>query len=116
MLVNLRLSFDRLSGLVSERMERSARSSALFVFFNRHRTILKAVFFDGTGLCIFFERLDKGRFRLPEPIADGQVVELSERELDDLLDGIDIERRPPKTVHSRRYYRSIGMDKWDRDC
>ena len=89
--VNLRLSFDRLAGLVSERMGRSARSSAVFVFFNRRRTMLKALFFDGTGLCIFHKRMDKGRFQMPDPIDDAQgqaVVELNERELDELLDGI----------------------------
>ncbi len=89
--VNLRLSFDRLAGLVDERMGRSARSEALFIFFNRRCTMMKALFFDGSGLCIFYKRLDKGRFRRPEPVDDGsgdRVVELSERELDDLLDGI----------------------------
>jgi len=99
--VNLGLSFDRLAGLVEERMERSARDAALFVFFNRRRTRMKALFFDGTGLCIFYKRLDKGRFRLPEPVEtdDGGVVELSERELDDLLDGISVEHgRAKKTT------------------
>ena len=89
--VNLRLSFDRLAGLVDERMARSARSEALFIFFNRRRTMMKALFFDGSGLCIFYKRLDQGRFRLPEPVDDGsgdRVVEMNEREFDDLLDGI----------------------------
>lgn len=92
--VNLRLSFDRLAGLVGERMGRSARSEALFIFFNRRRTMLKALFFDGSGLCIFYKRLDKGRFRLPEPVDNDSgncVVELNERELDDLLDGIVVQ-------------------------
>ena len=92
--VNLQLSFDRLAGLVDERMGRSARSEALFIFFNRRRTMMKALFFDGSGLCIFFKRLDKGRFQLPDPVDDGsgeRVVELNERELDDLLDGIEVQ-------------------------
>lgn len=90
--VNLRLSFDRLAGLVEERMGRSARSAAVFVFFNRRRTMAKALFFDGTGMCIFHKRLDnKRRFQLPEPFEEGhgnEVVELNERELDELLDGL----------------------------
>lgn len=101
--VNLRLSFDRLAGLVSERMGRSARDAAVFVFFNRRRTMAKALFFDGTGLCIFYKRLDKGRFQLPEPVEDGSgelVVELSERELDELLDGLQAcAPKPKKTLH-----------------
>ena len=97
--VNLRLSFDRLAGLVRERMGRSARRAAVFVFFNRRRTMAKALFFDGTGMCIFHKRLDKGRFQLPEPRVDGQgdeVVELNEREFDELLDGLSSTPPVPK--------------------
>ncbi len=101
--VNLRLSFDRLAGLVTEHMGRSARSAALFVFFNRRRTMVKALYFDGSGLCVFHKRLDKGRFALPEPTgADGEdlVIELNERELDELLDGLQAPgEKPKKTFH-----------------
>lgn len=101
--VNLRLSFDRLAGLVTERMDRSARSAALFVFFNRRRTMVKALYFDGTGLCVFHKRLDKGRFALPDPAGgDGEelVVELNERELDELLGGLQAEEeKVKKTFH-----------------
>lgn len=91
--INLAYSFDRLAGLVNEQMGRSARDAALFIFFNRRRTALKALFADNTGLCIFYKRLDRGCFPLPQPVDDGRVVELSERELDDLLDGIEVEAR-----------------------
>jgi transposase len=89
--VNLRMSFDRLAGLVKDRMGRSPRRAAVFVFFNRRKTMVKVLFFDGTGMCIFYKRLDKGRFPLPDPFEDGkggEVVELNERELDELLDGL----------------------------
>jgi transposase len=97
--VNLQLSFDRLAGLVEERMGRDPRSAALFCFFNRRRTRMKALFFDGSGLCIFYKRLDANRFRLPEPVEGHpehlRVVELNERELHDLLDGLELERQRP---------------------
>lgn len=53
--VNMHLSFDRLAALVTERMGRSARDPALYVFLNRRRTLVKALFFDGTGYCIFYK-------------------------------------------------------------
>ena len=65
--IDLRWSFDRLSGLVEERVGRTARGGALFVFFGKRRSALKVFFFDGSGLCIFYKRLDRGTFRLPEP-------------------------------------------------
>ena len=57
--VDLRWGFDRLAGLAAERVGRDARSGALFVFFGRQRTAIKVFFFDGTGLCVFYKRLDK---------------------------------------------------------
>ncbi len=95
--IDLRWGFDRLSGLVAERLGREARSGALFLFFGKRRTALKVMFFDGSGLCLFYKRLDRGTFRVPEAPAPGTaVVELDERTLDDLLDGIDVEPAAPK--------------------
>lgn len=61
----------------------------------RSRTTLKVLFFDGTGMCLFYKRLDRGTFRVPQAAhAEATSIELSERELDDLLDGIDVEVEP----------------------
>lgn len=90
--IDLRWGFERLAGTVLERMGRRARSGALFVFFGRRRDALKVFFYDGTGLCVFYKRLDKGRFRLPVPLDEGaRTLQVEERVLEDLLDGIDLE-------------------------
>lgn len=96
--IDLRWGFDRLAGLVEERIGRKVRGGALFVFFGRRRAALKALFFDGTGLCLFYKRLDRGTFRLPEASADQTSVTIEERVLDDLLDGIDVEQ---PALHAR---------------
>jgi transposase len=94
--IDLRWSFDRLSGVVAERIGREARGGALFVFFGKRRDALKVLFFDGSGLCQFYKRLDRGVFRLPEPLAaDATTVIVDERVLDDLLDGIDVVAKTP---------------------
>ena len=102
--IDLRWGFDRLAGLVPERIGREARSGALFVFFGKRRQAMKVLFFDGTGLSVLYKRIDAGRFRIPEAIEpDATSVEIDERELDDLLDGIDIE------VASRSYARGSRL-------
>lgn len=99
--IDLRWGMDRLAGIVLERIGRDARGGALFVFFGRRRDRLKIVFHDGTGMCLFYKRLDERTFRLPEPLEDNATtVVLEERELDDLLDGIELE--PSKPRRSRR--------------
>jgi transposase len=90
--IDLRWSFDRLAGIVTERIGREARSGALFVFFGKRREAIKVLFFDGSGMCVFYKRLDKGVFRLPEALGEGETtVVIDERVLDDLLDGIDVQ-------------------------
>lgn len=91
--IDMRLSFDRLSGLASERIGYEARSGALFVFFGRRKDALKVLFFDGSGMCIFYKRLDRNCFKIPEaPRADARYVEVDDATLEALLDGVDIER------------------------
>jgi hypothetical protein len=55
--IDLRWSFDRLAGIASERIGRESRSGALFVFFGKRREAIKVLFFDGSGLCLFYKRL-----------------------------------------------------------
>jgi len=90
--IDLRWGFDRLCGIVSERIGRRPRSGAIFAFFGRKRTAMKVLYFDGTGLCIFYKRLDAGTFKLPISYDGTQkTVVLSERELEDLFAGLDLE-------------------------
>ncbi len=101
--IDLRWSFDRLAGVVIERIGREARCGALFVFFGKRRDAIKVFFYDGSGMCVFYKRLDRGTFRLPEATDGTMSVAIDERVLDDLLDGIDVEakaQRPaPERIH-----------------
>ncbi len=100
--IDLRWSFDRLAGVVESRIGRTPRSSALFVFFGKHRTALKILFYDGTGLCLFYKRLDRGVFRLPEPPPGAESMVVEERVLDELLDGIVLDERKSRGSRERK--------------
>jgi len=95
--IDLRWSFDRLAGIAAERIGREARCGALFVFFGKRRDALKVLFFDGSGMCLFYKRLDAGTFRLPDVEPGATSVAIDERALDDLLDGIDVETKRKST-------------------
>ena len=104
--IDLRWSFDRLAGLVEAEFGRKARCGALFVFFGKRREAIKVLFFDGTGMCIFYKRLDSGLLPLPDPReGDGRCVEVPSHVLDELLDGIGVEsargrvRKPKVCLH-----------------
>lgn len=101
--INMQLGFDRLAGLVEERLHRDPRAPALYIFFNRRRTLVKVLFADASGLCVFYKRLDRGRYQVPEPRDDSGVIELSEDALNELLDGMEVTqskaRRPTSPLH-----------------
>lgn len=98
--VNMRYSFERLSGLAKEHVGYDARSGALFLFFGRRRDSLKILFFDGSGMCQFYKRLDAGTFELPHAREGAKHVEIDDATLEALLDGVQVE--PPRTARSRR--------------
>lgn len=106
--VDMRYGVERLSGLVREQMGYEPRGGALFVFVGRRRQIVKVLFADATGVCVFYKRLDAGTFSLPAaPAVDAAHVEIDESTLDALLDGISIapEGEPPRASSRRRVRR-----------
>jgi len=91
---DMRKGFDGLAALVQEKLERNPFDGHLFVFRGRRGDLLKVLWFDGQGLCLFAKRLERGRFVWPSP-ADGKVT-ISQAQLAMLLEGIDW-RMPART-------------------
>ena len=59
---DLRKGFDGLHALVAEQMQRNVLSGDLFLFVSRDRRRAKCLLWDGTGLCVYAKRLERGRF------------------------------------------------------
>lgn len=83
--IDMRRSFDGLEAAVRERLREDPLSGALFVFWNRRRDRLKILSFDGTGLWIWYKRLEQGRFEVP---VTGR--EMSAADLLLVLEGIEL--------------------------
>jgi transposase len=60
--VDLRKGYDGLAGLVTTGLAQNVLDGALFLFVGRTRTSCKILHWDGTGLCLFAKRLERGRF------------------------------------------------------
>lgn len=71
--MNLRKSFDGLAGAVQEYIGRDPASGHLFVFFSRNKKLVKMLFYQDGGMCIFAKRLERGQFNLPVS-AEGKIV------------------------------------------
>jgi len=88
--VDMRKSFDGLIAVVTRVLGEDPLSGTLFVFVNRKRTYLKAVYWDRTGFCLFAKRLERGRFTIP---GRTRTEELSDQTLRLILDGIPLGQR-----------------------
>jgi len=91
---DLRRGFSGLSALVQTKLEKSPMSGQVFIFRGRRGDLVKLIWFDGDGLCLFCKRLERGKFVWPQ--ATEGVVSLSRAQLSMLLEGIDW-RRPERT-------------------
>ena len=70
--VDMRMGYDRLGGMVRERMNTGSRIRALFVFVSKRGHSMKILTWDGTGDILVSKRLDVGGFELPTPTMQGQ--------------------------------------------
>ena len=91
---DLRRGFTGLSALVESKLEQKPFSGHVFVFRGRRGDLIKVLWYDGDGLCLFAKRLERGRFVWPQ--AASGTVSLTRAQLSMLLEGIDW-RRPERT-------------------
>jgi transposase len=91
---DMRRSFTGLSAIVQHALAANPLSGHLFLFRGRRGDRVKALWWDGTGLCLLAKRLERGRFIWPQ--AQNGSVCLSAAQRSMLLEGIDW-RHPVRT-------------------
>jgi transposase len=87
---DLRKSILGLSVLVESEMQLELFSGAVFGFCNRSRKLIKFLYWDNNGFCLWMKRLEKEQFQWPKK--EAQSIELTQRELNWLLDGLDLKQ------------------------
>lgn len=86
---DMRKSIDGLSIIVAEQLELNPCGSDLFVFYNNYRDKMKILYYDSNGFCLWYKRLEKGKFIIPK--IEEQSYVLSVDQLRWMLDGLCIE-------------------------
>ncbi len=98
---DMRKAINGLS-IVVEQLELDAFSGHLFVFCNRRKTILKIIYWDRNGFCLWQKRLEKQKFKWPK--TEAEVVQVGQRELGWLLDGLKLVQR---SAHRKLHYETV---------
>jgi len=100
---DMRKSINGLSILVESHFDLDPFSGHLFVFSNRRKTIMKILYWDRNGFCLWQKRLEKERFQWPETTTE-EVMMIEERELRWLMEGLTIKQ---ENAHKRLSYSII---------
>lgn len=93
--VDMRKSFDTLAVLVKRDLGREVLSGDVFVFVGKTRRRAKVLYWDGTGLCLFAKRLEKGRFAAPWLRRTDGPLRWTMSELSLFLEGSELVGRMP---------------------
>ena len=97
---DMRKSFDGLCGLVRSGMKRDPTCGDVFVFINRRRTHIKLLVWDRSGFVLYYKRLEKGTFEVPD------AEQLSWPQLMLILEGVSLD-----SARYRRRYALPGRPK-----
>lgn len=101
--IDFRKGIDGLCGIVINELDHSPVSNDLFVFMNRRRNQIKILHWQGDGYCVWYKRLEKGTYELPET-GNTKKLELSLQKLQFILQGVVL-----KSVMLRTRYEHRGV-------
>jgi transposase len=97
-ITDMRKAINGLSMIVEQQMELDPFAGHLFVFCNRRRNIVKILYWDRNGFCLWQKRLEQDRFLWPE--SEIEVMQIGQRELQWLLSGLSLgQHEAHKTLH-----------------
>jgi transposase len=97
---DMRKSINGLTQIVQEEFDLELFSGNYFAFCNKRRDLIKILYWDENGFCIWLKRLESDRFCWPE--SEQEVLEVSNSALEWLLHGLDVQQ-----AHQRLNYNEI---------
>jgi transposase len=103
---DMRKGFNGLCGLVRNEFLQNPLSGDIFIFINRPRNRIKLLHWQGDGFAIYYKRLEKGTYEMPEIKSASVSIELDMQKLLLILEGISL-----LSVRKRKRYEHHFVDK-----
>lgn len=89
--IDFRKGFDGLTGIVTGSLGQEVTGGALFLFVNRKRDRIKALWWETGGLTLWYRRLEQGTVELPKPTEDATAVTIDSVELAMWIAGVPLQ-------------------------
>jgi len=99
---DMRKGINGLAAEIYEYFEADIFSNSLFAFCSRSRKLVKILYWDSNGFCLWVKMLQKGRFKWPEDEKD--VLNISSKELAWLLSGLEVKQQ---VKHQSLQYKTL---------
>jgi len=96
---DMRKGFNQLCGIITNELGRQVTRGDAFIFINKTRTHLKLLIYEQGGFTIFYRRLEKGAFEVPDFDLDAKSMQLTSNQLHFILQGVSL-----KTIRYRKRY------------
>ena len=96
---DMRKSFDGLSGLIRNNLESNPCNGDVFIFINKCRDKIKLLHWQGISFTLYYKRLEKGTFELPEYDPSIGSITLNYTQMVMIIDGLTI-----KNIHKRKRF------------
>lgn len=97
---DMRKQINGLSIIVAEELAMDPLDGSLFLFCNKHKRILKIIYWDRNGFCLWLKKLEKDKFPWPAKLAE--ATEITQQQFSFLLQGIDF-----WNAHKKLEFRSV---------
>ena len=105
--MDMRMSFDRLSGFVTAQLQRSVISGGVYVFISRCRSRVKILYWDRDGYAIWHKRLEAGSYKVSRIDGHEQITAM---DLEELLGGIEFSRIKIRKQEEKGSFDGAGCD------
>jgi len=105
---DIRRSFDGLCGLVTDRLGQNPMSGDVFIFINKPRNRMKLLKWEPGGFVLFYKRLERGTFEMPNPVSAGSSQQIGYGQLAMMVTGISMKYAKKR----RRFLPQNDVDKY----
>ena len=99
---DMRKQINGLAIIVQDKLQHNPFSGSLFLFCNKQRTHLKAIYWDRNGFCMYLKRLEKHKFPWPKNRGEAEAITLDQFRM--LLDGIDFWKAHTELNYTKQKY------------
>ena len=89
---DMRKGFDSLCGIVTSQLKMDVLNGSVFIFINKKHNQVKLLLWEGDGFSVYYKRLEKGTFEMPQYDSCNHTMIVTDNELTFILKGVALKK------------------------